>query len=280
MNLTKITPTGKGSTYEVADAIFSAKVNESLIAQAVRVYLANKRQGTSKVQSRSEVSRTKAKVYRQKGTGNARHGSKNAPIFVGGGVAHGPTGLQNWSLTLSKKQKRAALIAALSLQSGNIYVSDIPLETSGKTKYAAQFLKSVGSAVKNYLLVLTASADMAKRSFENLPQVTIQMTSSLNVIDVVSADTIIFTSEAITELEKRLTPIKKEVVKPTKAPQKSTPKTSAASKIESVEVEKKPTKVTTKKEGVKTDVAKKVATKKVTAKSTKTPVKKTAVKQK
>src|SRR5690554_4960009 len=105
MKLTVITATSKASSIEVSDAVFGQKANPTLLAQAVRVYLSNLRQGTSKVKTRSEVSRTRAKWYRQKGTGNARHGARSAPIFVGGGVAHGPNGQQNWTKSLSRKMK-------------------------------------------------------------------------------------------------------------------------------------------------------------------------------
>lgn len=203
MNITKITPTGKEATLIVSDALFATQVNKPLIAQAIRVYLANQRQGTSAVQTRSNVNRTKAKVYRQKGTGNARHGSRNAPIFVGGGVAHGPSGEQNWSLSLSKKQKLAALTSALTLQSAQTVVSDIPLETSGKTKYAAQFLKSIGPKFRKCLLVLHTNTVSTRRSFANIPSVTICSVAKLNVLDVMSADIIVFTSQAITDLEQR-----------------------------------------------------------------------------
>ncbi len=203
MNIKKITPTGKEATCIVSDALFAAKVNQPLIAQAVRVYLANQRQGTSADQTRSSVNRTKAKIYRQKGTGKARHGSRNAPIFVGGGVAHGPSGEQNWSLSLSKKQKQVALISALSLQSGNTLVSDIPLETSGKTKYAARFIKTINPKSTKCLLILHKDTELTRRSFSNIPRVTTRSVQKLNILDVMSADLLVFTSQAIADLEQR-----------------------------------------------------------------------------
>lgn len=263
MNITKITPTGKEATCVVSDALFAAKVNQPLISQAIRVYLANQRQGTSAVQSRSDVNRTKAKIYRQKGTGKARHGSRNAPIFVGGGVAHGPSGVQNWSLVLSKKQKQVAMISALSLQSKQTLVSDIPLETSGKTKYAARFLKTINPDLRKCLLILHKDTEPTRRSFTNIPCVTIRSVAKLNVLDVMSADLLVFTSQAISDLETRLlandnsekpqkstvletktpTAVEKKVVK--KAEKPLVKKTTKKAEVKKVEV-KKATKITKK----------------------------------
>lgn len=261
MKITKITPTGKEATLVVSDALFATQVNKPLIAQAIRVYLANQRQGTSAVQTRSNVNRTKAKVYRQKGTGNARHGSRNAPIFVGGGVAHGPSGEQNWSLSLSKKQKQVALASALTLQSAQTVVSDIPLETSGKTKYAARFLKSIGPKFRKCLLVLHANTESTRRSFANIPSVTICSVAKLNVLDVMSADIIVFTSQAIADLEQRFVKENKtEKAKPTVVPVET--KSQAKTKVV------KPTVKKTVKTPVEKTVTKKTTTKKTTTKKT------------
>ncbi len=266
MNITKITPTGKEATCVVSDVLFAAKVNQPLISQAIRVYLANQRQGTSAVQSRSDVNRTKAKIYRQKGTGKARHGSRNAPIFVGGGVAHGPSGEQNWSLTLSKKQKQAAMISALSLQSNQTLVSDIPLETSGKTKYAARFLKTINPALRKCLLVLHKDTEPTRRSFANIPCVTIRSVAKLNVLDVMSADLLVFTSQAISDLEARL--LNSDL--PEKLKQTSVSKTKIAAVVKNsvVKEDEKPlVKKTTKKVVAKKVEAKKAT--KITKKTTK-----------
>ena len=260
MNIKKITPTGKEATCIVSDVLFAAKVNRPMIAQAIRVYQANQRQGTSAVQTRSDVNRTKAKIYRQKGTGKARHGSRNAPIFVGGGVAHGPSGEQNWSLSLSKKQKQVALISALSLQSNNTLVSDIPLETSGKTKYAARFIKTINPKSGKCLLVLHKETELTRRSFANISRVTICSVQKLNILDVMSADLIVFTSQAILDLEQRFLGDKVAIVV-TKPP---------------VAVKEPKTKVVVAKEKVATSSAKKTVKKTVTKKKiTKRPVKAT-----
>jgi large subunit ribosomal protein L4 len=94
MKLNVFGNTGKNTELEVSNEVFGQKPVASLLAQAVRVYLSNQRQGTSKVKTRADINRTKKKWYKQKGTGGARHGARTPSIFVGGAVAHGPTGLR------------------------------------------------------------------------------------------------------------------------------------------------------------------------------------------
>src|SRR3989337_4248642 len=96
--------------------VFEKKVKPVILAQAVRVWLSNQRAANAKTKTRTEVSKTTAKMYKQKGTGRARHGSYSAPIFVGGGVAHGPTGGENWKLKLPAKMTKKALLGALSIR--------------------------------------------------------------------------------------------------------------------------------------------------------------------
>lgn len=106
----------KISRLSLPKEIFGQKPNERLMAQAVRVFLSNQRQGGAKTKTRGERRGSTRKIYRQKGTGRARHGSKRAPIFIKGGRAHGPTGRENFKLKLSKKMRRKALFSALSNQ--------------------------------------------------------------------------------------------------------------------------------------------------------------------
>src|SRR3989338_9033976 len=117
---TKLTP------MTVSDLIFAVKVNQPLMDQASKVYLSNQRRSLAKAKRRGEVKVTKAKVWQQKGTGRACHGSRNAPIFVGGGQAHGPTGEQNYKRTLSTPMKRQSLFSALTfkLKNDSILVVD------------------------------------------------------------------------------------------------------------------------------------------------------------
>lgn len=205
MKLTVITATSKNSTIDAQDAIFAVSSNPVLLAQAVRVYLSNLRQGTSKTKTRSYVSRTKAKWYKQKGTGNARHGSKNAPIFVGGGVSHGPTGRENWTKSLSRKMKAQALRVALSMQVEKILVTDNLNSLSGKTAEAAKLLSKMIDEKGKILVVLTAESERIRRSLQNIAQVLTVPVKELNALHVAAADTLVLTKDALSALEARLT---------------------------------------------------------------------------
>jgi len=204
MKIKSITPTNKLSTITVNDEIFGVSANGQLLSQAIRVYLSNKRQGTSKVKTRGEVTGSRRKIWKQKGTGNARHCAKSAPIFVGGGVAHGPTGLENWTLKLSKHMKKKALIVALSLQSENIFITDNLADFDGKTKTAAKLLKDLSISGKKVLLATNGNNELVRRAFGNIQRVNVMEGSLVNVLDVASSDAIIFSKDAVKSLEKRL----------------------------------------------------------------------------
>lgn len=204
MKVTSITASNKFSTVSVSDEVFGAAINESLLSQAIRVYLSNKRQGTSKVKSRGEVVGSRKKIWKQKGTGNARHGAKSAPIFVGGGVAHGPKGIENWNLSLSKVMRRKALITALSAQAENVVVADNLSEIAGKTKNAAQFLDTINVTGKKVLLVLDTNATDVLRAFNNIPEVTVIQDELVNALDIACVESIVMTKAALKNIEARL----------------------------------------------------------------------------
>ncbi|MFH1967693.1 MAG: 50S ribosomal protein L4 [Patescibacteria group bacterium] len=205
MKLVKYTTTGTKSSFTAQDSIFKAQVNKVLLAQAIRSYLSNLRQGTSRVKTRAEVSRTTAKWYKQKGTGRARHGAQSAPIFVGGGVAHGPAGNANWTKKLTQPFKRQALISALSVQADNCIVHDGVLAVDGKTKLAHQILTKIQTQPKSkVLLILSEASDSTSRAFHNLPLVQMMRVSDVNALDVAKADQIVLTTDSIKELQKRL----------------------------------------------------------------------------
>lgn len=215
--MTHYSKTGTKSTMTVSDAIFATEVNKALLAQVIYVYRSNERQGTSKVKTRSEVDVSHKKIYAQKGTGNARHGSKNAPIFVGGGIAHGPTGMQNWSRDLSKKMKRAALISALAAQAKNTVIHDGLFAVAGKTAEAVAILKEIGSTGNKTLIVLPARIELFERSIRNIENVTYTTADLLNAYDLAKAKTIILSSETLDVLQQRLAIEKEEVKATTKA---------------------------------------------------------------
>lgn len=192
---------GKASgTMMLPEAIFGAKVNPTLMAQAVRVYLANQRQGNASTKTRGEVSLTTAKWYRQKGTGRARHGAKSAPIFVKGGVAHGPHP-RDYSLSMPTKMKRAALFSALTaqLKSGNVIVVAGLEKVAPKTKSMAGVLKKV-EAGKKALVVMPSLLESVFKAGRNIKGVSLSPAQELSTYTVLDAKKIIFMKEAIDKI--------------------------------------------------------------------------------
>lgn len=231
MKLNRFSSTGTKTTMTAPETVFAVPQNEALLSQAVRVYLSNRRQGTSKVQTRSEVSLTKSKWYKQKGTGNARHGAKSAPIFVGGGVAHGPKGLTNWTLKLPSVLKVKALAQAFTAQAEACVVVDGIETLSGKTKDAAKLIEMVGSKSKSILVVVDSASPETLRSFSNIKQVTVISARQVTALDVAASNMIVLSPEAVLKLEKRVAG-KKVVVseKTIKAAKKEVAKKSVADK--------------------------------------------------
>ena len=201
MTLRVLSTIGSASTLEVNDSVFKAKLNPTLIAQAVRVYLSNQRQATSKTKTRSEVARTKQKWFKQKGTGNARHGARTPSIFVGGGVAHGPTGTQNYTLQLSGSMRRSALASVLSAQAEHIVVSEDILKLDGKTASAAKLFSKMLPEAKHILLVVDEVTPLLLRSVRNIEKVYLTTASRLTTYEVAYADDIVCTKAAIKILE-------------------------------------------------------------------------------
>lgn len=194
----------KISTIRASNKIFTAKINQPLMTQAVKVYLANQRQAPAKTKSRGEVVVSKRKIWRQKGTGRARHGSRNAPIFVGGAKAHGPTGKQNYSLKMSKKMKKKALFSALSQQfkDKNILVLTGLIKLQPQTKNFDQIFQKLTKKPKKLVLLLSQPNDTIKRGTNNLPYLTTTLATNLNTYQILNAHKLIFTKDAIKALEK------------------------------------------------------------------------------
>lgn len=192
----------KAGTATLPKEIFGAKVNSALIAQAVRVYLANQRQGNANTKSRNEITLTTAKWYRQKGTGRARHGAQSAPIFVGGGVAHGPKA-HDFSLSMPKKMKKAALISALSQRAidGDIKVLSGLSKITPKTKeMSVLFGKVIENKKSNVLLVTSAPSkelDNVYKAGRNIKNVKIINAKLLNAYEVLKYKNLVFMKESI-----------------------------------------------------------------------------------
>src|SRR3990167_1083199 len=181
---------------------FGMEANLPLLAQAVRVYEERSHIGLADTQTRADVNRTTKKVYKQKGTGGARHGARSAPIYVGGGRAHGPKNFENYKLELPKKMARLAFISSLSDKVTNKKLS-VALDLEGiepKTKNLNTFLKKAG--FKKLTLVHSGKENIfrAGRNIENLSLVRAQ---ELSTYDVIKASNLVLTQEAVEVLTKR-----------------------------------------------------------------------------
>lgn len=176
---------------DLPESIFEARVNRGLMHQALVRQLANARQGTHKAKGRSEVNRTTAKMYRQKGTGNARHGSRRAPIFVGGGVAHGPKP-RSYEKGMPRKMRRAALRSALTIKAGNgdIVVLDKLSLDMPKTKEMVVVLEQLAKGA-SALVLLSERDENIDKSVRNLSNAKAIRASYLNIRDLLGYDKIV-----------------------------------------------------------------------------------------
>ncbi|MEA3396935.1 MAG: 50S ribosomal protein L4 [Chloroflexota bacterium] len=182
--------------------IFEVPVNIPLMHQALVRQLANARQGTHSTKTRSENNRSKAKWYRQKGTGRARHGSRNAPIFVGGGIAHGPKP-RSYEKRMPRKMRRAALRSALSVKASaaGIVVVDELRMPAPKTREMKQLLQNLSVAEGKVLLLLPERNESVELSARNLPKVRTLRAHYLNVRDLLGSDHIIVPLGALEVVE-------------------------------------------------------------------------------
>ena len=184
--------------------IFSAKVNKYLVHQAVKRYLANKRRGTASTKNRSAVRGGGAKPWKQKGTGRARAGTNSSPIWVGGGVVFGPAP-RDYSFSLPKKMKVAALKSALSDKLGNkeiIIVDKLVLEES-KTSKMVQILKSL-QAFKKPLIIIENEDNGIAQAVRNIKGTQVLPVSKINTYDLVNHKKIIITKKALKQIEEVL----------------------------------------------------------------------------
>ena len=192
----------KTGTTALPSEIFGLKVNSAIISQAVRVYLMNQRRGTASAKKRGEVSGGGRKPWRQKGTGRARHGSIRSPIWVKGGVAHGPLP-KDWSLKMSKKMKKKALLSSLSakFQNQSIKVIESLSFDKVKTKKAKELLKKLELS-RSVLVVVPQKNDNVYLSFKNIPRVDTVIAKQINTYEVVSHDVILLVKDSIKEIKK------------------------------------------------------------------------------
>ena len=185
---------------ELNDSIFGVEINEHLVHMAVLQQLANKRQGTQKAKTRSEVRGGGRKPWRQKGTGHARQGSTRSPQWTGGGVVFAPTP-RDYSFKLNKKEKRAALKSALTsrvVENKFVVVDELKLDEF-KTKKFVEVLKNLN--VEKALVVLNDMDEKVIASAANIPTVKTTQTNELNVFDVLKYDTVVVTKAAVATIE-------------------------------------------------------------------------------
>lgn len=186
-------------TMMVPDALFAVAANPNVIHDVIVAQDANSRVVLAHVKDRSEVSGGGKKPWKQKGTGRARHGSSRSPIWVGGGVTHGPQANRNFETKLNKKTKRAALAMVLSdkLQDGAFVAVEDFSFPEAKTKFAAAMRKALPGAEGSALLVLTKEDAVARRAMRNLPKTGVILAHSLNVRDAAKYRTIVASKAAI-----------------------------------------------------------------------------------
>ena len=186
---------------ELRSDIFEVSINVPLMHQALVRQLANARQGTHMTKSRGEVNRTKAKWYRQKGTGRARHGSRNANLFVGGGIAHGPKP-RKYTKKMPRKMRRAALRSALSAKAmeDQIVVLDALEMEVPKTREMVTVLENL-RLDRRVLILLPERNEPLERSARNLPQVKALRASYLNVRDLLGYDHVLMPLGALQVIE-------------------------------------------------------------------------------
>ena len=188
-------------TMELNDAVFGVEVNEHLVHMAVVQQLANNRQGTQKAKTRSEVSGGGRKPWKQKGTGHARQGSTRSPQWTGGGVVFAPTP-RDYSFKLNRKEKRAALKSALTdkVQSNKLIVIDELKLDEIKTKSFKNVLDNLKINSKS-LVVLNEKDEKVVLSARNIPTVKTALTNTINVYDILHAQTVVLTKEAVKTIE-------------------------------------------------------------------------------
>ena len=205
MKIDKLNINGKKESIEVLDKIFSAKINRRLVNNVLYKTIANYKGRHAKTKQQNEVSGPTSKIYAQKGTGNARHASRKAPIFVGGGVAHGPKGeLSYKKRKLNKSEKRLGIASLMSekIKHKNLIVlSDFNSEIK-KTKEMFSILKKL--EISNSLIILDKSSkNKVEKSIRNIPNIKVTDVNHFSAFDVVKFKKIVFTESSVKELEKR-----------------------------------------------------------------------------
>jgi len=213
MKIDKFSLDGKKESLEVLDTIFSAKINKQLVSNVLYKTNSNYKGRKAKTKQKNEIVGSTSKIYAQKGTGGARHASRKAPIFVGGGVAHGPKGELNYKKRKINKSEKKLSIASLITEKNklkNIIIFNDFNNEILKTKEMNNIL--VKFEAKNSLVVLDKnSKDKIYKSIKNIPNIKATDVNHFSAFDIVKYKKLIFTESAVKELEKRYSWIKKYI---------------------------------------------------------------------
>ena len=205
MKIEKINLDGKKDSIEILDSIISAKINKKLVSNLLYKTNANYKGRKAKTKQKNEIIGSTSKIYAQKGTGNARHASRKAPIFVGGGIAHGPKGEDKYKVRKINKSEKKKSISSLITEKNNeknlIVFADFKNEIK-KTKEMNKILEKFKA--KNSLIILDKiSKDKIMRSVKNIPNIKVTDVNHFSSYDVIKFKKIIFTETSVRELEKK-----------------------------------------------------------------------------
>lgn len=187
---------------DLPESLFGGSVNKAVLYDAVRMYLANRRSGTAKTKERGEVSYSTAKPYRQKGTGRARAGMRSSPIWKGGGTVFGPKP-RDYRFSIPRKMKRLALKSALADKGigESVAVVEGVSADAPKTKLFAKFFEASGMYGKKVLFVTDSFDDNIYRSVRNIAGVQFMVSRNMNAYEILKADMLLLTREALANLE-------------------------------------------------------------------------------
>ena len=205
MKAEKLTIDGNKTPIEVLDKIFAAKINKKLVSNVLYKINANYKGRRAKTKQQNEIRGSTSKIYAQKGTGNARHASRKAPIFVGGGVAHGPKGQSKYKkrkLNKSEKKLSIASIITQKYKKNNILIFNDFMEKILKTKDMNKILIKF-EAQDSIMIIDKKSFDNIYRSVKNIPNIKITDTNHFSSFDLAKYKKVIFTETSVKELEKR-----------------------------------------------------------------------------
>ena len=205
MKIDKLNIDGNKNSIEVLDNIFAAKINKQLVSNVLYKTNANYKGRRAKTKQQNEIKGSTSKIYAQKGTGNARHASRKAPIFVGGGVAHGPKGQSNYKKRkLNKSEKKLSIVSMITekFKKNNLIIFDDFEEKILKTKEMNKLLIKF-EATNSIMIIDKKSISNIYKSIKNIPNIKITDTNHFSCFDLAKYKKVIFTETSVKEIEKR-----------------------------------------------------------------------------